>query len=190
MQKRSGLITELKIKYCCRVEGAYMQRIISLFGRFLYNIERICKYSVAAYKTSLPNWDVRGTGSIGYNVILSNPQNIYVGKNTYINSGEIRAGKNSRIIIGANCLISYNVHIRTTTHNFINKRVLIKDQGESEKDIIIGNDVWIGNGAQILSGVNIEDGAVIAAGSVVTKNVEAYSIVGGVPAKHIKYRGE
>lgn len=54
--------------------------------------------------------------------------------------------------------------------------------------VTIGNDVWIGTGAIILAGVTIGDGAVIAAGSVVTKDVEPYAIVGGVPAKLIKMR--
>ena len=52
----------------------------------------------------------------------------------------------------------------------------------------IGNDVWIGNNAIVKYGVKIGDGAIIGAGAVVTKNVEPYSIVGGVPAKIIKYR--
>ncbi len=52
----------------------------------------------------------------------------------------------------------------------------------------IGNDVWIGNNAIIMYGIKIGDGAIIAAGAVVTKDVEPYSIVGGVPAKVIKYR--
>ena len=52
----------------------------------------------------------------------------------------------------------------------------------------IGNDVWIGYGAIIMSGVHINQGAVIAAGAVVTKDIPAYAIVGGVPAKVIKYR--
>ena len=54
--------------------------------------------------------------------------------------------------------------------------------------IIIEDDVWIGYGTIILSGVTVKKGAIIAAGSVVTKDVEAYSILGGNPAKHIKYR--
>ena len=58
----------------------------------------------------------------------------------------------------------------------------------SKGDIIIEDDVWIGHGSIILSNVHIGQGAVIAAGSVVTKNVPAYSVVGGSPAKIIKYR--
>lgn len=54
--------------------------------------------------------------------------------------------------------------------------------------IEIGNDVWIGTSAVILSGVKIGHGAVVAAGSLVTKNIPPYAIVGGNPAKIIKYR--
>jgi serine acetyltransferase len=55
-------------------------------------------------------------------------------------------------------------------------------------DIIIGNDVWIGAKSTIMSGVKIGDGAIVAAGALVTKDVEPYSMVGGNPAKHLKYR--
>lgn len=57
-------------------------------------------------------------------------------------------------------------------------------------DVIIGNDVWIGANVTILSGCTIGDGAIIAAGAVVVRDVEPYAIVGGVPAKLIKYRFE
>ena len=57
-------------------------------------------------------------------------------------------------------------------------------------DIIVDDDVWIGYGATIMSGVHIGQGAVVAAGAVVTKDVPPYAIVGGVPAKVIKYRFE
>jgi phosphonate metabolism protein (transferase hexapeptide repeat family) len=56
--------------------------------------------------------------------------------------------------------------------------------------VTIGNDVWIGHGAIILPGLSIGHGAVIAAGAVVTKNVDPYAIVAGVPSKRIKWRFE
>ncbi|RGD74682.1 antibiotic acetyltransferase [Anaerofustis stercorihominis] len=67
----------------------------------------------------------------------------------------------------------------------------IKDVAQSwdnKGDIVIGNDVWIGYEAVIMAGVTIGDGAVIATRSVVTKDVEPYTVVGGVPAKPIKKR--
>ena len=60
----------------------------------------------------------------------------------------------------------------------------------SKGDIIIEDDVWIGYGATIMSGVHIGKGAVIAANAVVTKNVPAYAIVAGIPAKLVRYRFE
>ena len=59
---------------------------------------------------------------------------------------------------------------------------------ENTKEVEIGNDVWVGSNALILGGVKIGDGAIVAAGAVVTKDVPPYAIVGGVPAKIIRYR--
>lgn len=58
----------------------------------------------------------------------------------------------------------------------------------NNKSVFIGNDVWIGANVVIMPGVTIGDGAVIAAGAVVTEDVEPYSVVGGIPAKFLKYR--
>ena len=64
----------------------------------------------------------------------------------------------------------------------------IKAHPISRGHTLIGNDVWVADGAIIMSGVRIYDGAIIGAGAVVTRDVMAYEVVGGVPAKHIRFR--
>lgn len=149
-----------------------------LLGR-LPNIFRIRYYQLFVKGTNYKLTD---------EVYMHYPYNISIGSGTYINGGHIFASENACISIGDNCLISYNVHIRTSTHKYENINLPIIHQGMIEKDINIGNDVWIGYGAQIMPGITIGDGCVIGAGAVVTKNTEPYGIYVGVPAKLIKYR--
>lgn len=92
-----------------------------------------------------------------------------------------------KITIGDNVLMGPEVNIFTSNHG-MKKDSLIINQELSIKEVIIENDVWIGARAIILPGVKIAKGTVIAAGSIVTKDTEQYSIVGGNPAKLIKYR--
>lgn len=127
-------------------------------------------------------------GYISGQVILANPKNIYIESGSSINGGQVRAGKNSKIIIGKNTIISYNVHIRANSHSHCKIDIPIKDQGEYDEDIIIGDDCWVGYGAQIMPGVKIGKGVIIGAGAVVTHNVNDYDVVVGVPARVVKNR--
>lgn len=127
-------------------------------------------------------------GRIGSECRLRYPNNISIGKNTYVNGGYLFASENAKIIIGKDCLISYGVHMRTDTHEYIDINKNINVQGHKEQDIVIKDDVWIGFGAQIMAGVTINEGCVIGAGAIVTKDTEPYSVYAGIPAKLIKKR--
>mgnify|MGYP005760793127 CR=1 FL=1 len=123
--------------------------------------------------------------------------NISIGKYTYgYNADNIAQGTK----IGAFCSIASGVKIGlmnhpmgyVSTHPFLYypSRGFVKREINEEFEVgaEIGNDVWIGNNAIILAGVHIGNGAVVGAGAVVTKDVFPYEVVGGVPAKHLKWR--
>jgi len=94
-----------------------------------------------------------------------------------------------KVTIGAYGLIASNVSILGGDHKYNKPGVPIVFSGRSElRQTIIGDDVWIGQNTIINSGVIIGDGAIIAAASVVTKNVEPFTLYGGVPARKIKNR--
>lgn len=94
------------------------------------------------------------------------------------------------ISIGNNCLTGKWLTITDNSHGLTDlndlKEPPVERQLVSKGPVRIGNNVWIGDKVTILAGVNIGDGAVVAANSVVTKDVPAYSVVGGNPAKIIK----
>lgn len=123
------------------------------------------------------------------------------GKGSYGIPQVLGWGEGSKVVIGKYCSIASGVIILSggehrvdwvTTYPFsvfwpeIAGHIL--GHPKSKGDVIIGNDVWIGMDAFILSGLTIGDGAVIGAKSVVTKSVPPYAIVGGNPAKIIRYR--
>lgn len=96
---------------------------------------------------------------------------------------------NGPVTIGRNVLMGPEVVVYTVAHRYERKSMTIIEQGfHKPQSVHIGNDCWIGRRAIILPGVHIGDGCVIGAGAVVTKDIPAYSVVGGVPAKIIKYR--
>ena len=126
-----------------------------------------------------------------------------VGKHTYGAPIVHWENENAKVVVGNFCSIAGNVNVylggnhrpdRVTTYPFGHRDkdtfTMFSGQGHpaTNGDVLIGNDVWIGGNVTIMSGVTIGDGAVLANNSHVVKNVEPYSLVGGNPAKLIKYR--
>lgn len=130
---------------------------------------------------------------------------IHIGEKTYIQTG-FRFGMRDVVKIGHNCQINEDVYIQSAiignyvliaqrvallavTHHFASTEIPIIKQGSTEaKPVIIEDDVWIGRNVVVMPGITIEKGAIVGAGAVVTKNVPPYAIVGGIPAKIIRFR--
>jgi len=125
------------------------------------------------------------------------------GKYTYGNPYICMNTNNAKLTVGNFCSIATNVkiylggnhrtdwvstypfgHIHTNVFNSFNGAGHPVTKG----DVVIGNDVWIGQNVTIMSGITIGDGVVIANNSHVIKNADPYTIIGGNPAKFIKYR--
>ena len=114
---------------------------------------------------------------------------VKIGSNCSFNSNVmINARGKGGIIIGDNVLIAPNVVLRSSDHSFDDLEKTINKQGMKDGTIMIENNVWIGSNSVILKNITIGEGSVIAAGAVVTRDIEPYTVVGGVPAKIIKKR--
>jgi acetyltransferase-like isoleucine patch superfamily enzyme len=92
--------------------------------------------------------------------------------------------------IGAACIVADMVYVTDFDHVFTDLTVPIKDQGIAKSPVWIGSDVWLGTKVSVVRGTVIGDGAVIAANAVVTRDVPAYAIAVGVPARVIRDRRE
>lgn len=157
------------------------------------------KFLKIGYMSSIKNCQFGIYNTIYSNVYLNEVQLgdfSYISDNTNI----------SRTIIGKFCSIGPDCKIGLGEHpssTFVSTHpIFFSNSNQAQisfanksffnefENITIGNDVWIGSNVLVMDGVNIGDGAIIAAGAIVTKDIPAYAIVGGVPAKLIKYRFE
>ena len=152
----------------------------------------------------LKNAITRGSISVGdytmYNDTVHDPRDFE--KNNVLYHYPVNR---DRLIIGRFCSIACGAKFLFTSANHAMRslstypfpiffeewgldRTRVADAWDNKGDIVVGSDVWIGYEAVVLSGVTIGDGAIIGARAVVTRDVPPYAIVGGVPAKVIKYR--
>jgi acetyltransferase-like isoleucine patch superfamily enzyme len=162
--------------------------------KFVRDIFRLIWQTIYRPYAVRKNVSIGSSVHIGLGSILWAPKHLSVGNDVYIGKGcTIQVdGK-----IGNYVLIANHVGIvGRFDHNYKTVGIPIRyapwigDQPTTLSDggVIIDEDVWIGFGAIILSGVHIGRGAIVAAGAVVTKDIEPYEIVGGIPAQVIGKR--
>ncbi len=108
-------------------------------------------------------------------------KNITIGRDVFINSG-CHFQDQGGITIGDGCLIGHNVVLATINHDLYP----VNQRKNHYAPIVIEDHVWVGSNATILPGVTIGRWSVVAAGAVVSKDVEAFTVVGGVPARVIR----
>lgn len=126
-------------------------------------------------------------------IVFGNKKNIFLYENTSINAYSWISATNAKFIVKANCSIAERLTVHTGNHTYLVGK-FITDINESnkpkgfDKDVVVENDVWIGCNVTLLSGVTIGRGCTVAAGAVVSKSMPPYAIVGGVPAKVIKFK--
>ncbi|BDU51119.1 acyltransferase [Haliovirga abyssi] len=137
------------------------------------------------------NWNtyIEDNVKIEDNVILGGKGEIFLGENTSLNPNCFIVSQ-KKVKIGKNCMIAPNVYITDEIHNHDRIDIPIKFQGYKYKEVIIEDNVWVGRGTTILAGIKIGRDSIVGAGAVVTRNIEPFSIVGGVPAKLISKRKE
>lgn len=138
-------------------------------------------------------------GYLGSDVILNSPaffskaSNVFIHDHVGIGAYSYISAYNAKFIIKGNCAIAERFTVHTGNHAMVlgnfSKSITEADKPMGyDHDVIIENDVWIGCNVTILSGVTIGRGCTIAAGAVVNRSTPPYCVVGGVPAKPIKFK--
>lgn len=186
-----GTIRQDKASY--RSRGGVVQKVISAYKIARHfrvaGDENVVKHNAEFWLTDGAVLEIGSRCTIQnyafFQLTKPNPR-VYIGDDTVIGRHCMITAKNM-IRIGSNVLMG--AYVQVIDHNHGTARdTIIREQHATIGQVIIENDVWIGAGAKILSGITIGKGAVIGANAVVATDVEPYAIVGGVPARLIRYR--
>ncbi|WP_352807005.1 acyltransferase [Mesorhizobium sp. M0340] len=154
--------------------------IIRSHSRLAIPIRRLLIQAMIGRKT--PNLIVRA------DVNISSSRNLILGRDVSINHNVFLLCEGG-LKIGDFVSIAHSTSIITTEHSYSDPDTPIKFQPIQRLPVVIGSNIWIGSRVTILAGVRIANGTVVAAGAVVTRSIDVENtIVGGVPARHIKMR--
>ena len=127
----------------------------------------------------------------GKNINIERKANFGTGKGISIgdNSGiGVNASIRGPLIIGKDVMMGPDVIILTTSHITTDTDKPMRLQKGVKTKVIIGDDVWIGTRSILMPGIKVGNGVIIGAGSIVTKDIPDYAVVGGSPARIIKFR--
>jgi maltose O-acetyltransferase len=122
------------------------------------------------------------------NFLCSGMKHIEIDSYTYINHDVEIDAQYASVKIGKYVMLAPFVYIGTKNYGYKDHQQPMGKQQYIARNVEIADDVWVGTKAVILPGIKVGRGAIIAAGAIVTKDVPPFAIVGGVPAKLIKYR--
>lgn len=158
-------------------------------GAVLSGLRRFKLIYLTNYRKKFGHCDKSAT--VSKPLIIKGAKNIFLHENTKIVEAVIMA-TNAKFVLKRGTQTTEGLTVITGNHERRVGRFFysIKEHEkspESDKDVIVEEDCWIGVNTTLLSGVTIRRGSTVAAGSVVTKSCAPYSIIGGVPAKHIKF---
>jgi chloramphenicol O-acetyltransferase type B len=168
---------------------------MKFWDKILYNLYFLLykKYKDKLYKRLMYLYTVHKAGKIGIGLVVNGVvkginKNVYF--SDHVNLNGIHFLGSGKVFIGRYFHSGEDITIITNNHNYESNLSIPYDKVRINKDVIIHDFVWVGHGVLILPGVTIGEGAIIAAGAVVVKDVPEFAIVGGNPAKVIKYRNK
>lgn len=123
----------------------------------------------------------------GVRILAANESRINIAEKVRIGLYSVLNGGDS-ISIGRASLISGFVYLQTSMHRFKNKDLQVQGQGYDHAPVVLKEDSWIGTHAVIFPGITLGRGAVVGSNAVVNKSVKDFAVVGGIPAREIKFR--
>lgn len=181
MKDRTGKeLTLSEIGSKATMRGITIFSELGLF--FIHSFSYIPSHTLRRFLYKCSGMRIGNGSTIHMGATFHNPGNISIGDDTIVGEGSLLDGRNS-LTIGNHVAIASEVMIYNAEHDIHDK-----DFSPLLEPVIIEDYVFIGPRAIILPGITVGKGAVVAAGAVVTKSVEPYTIVGGVPAKVIGKR--